>query len=1817
MKKKNLILLSLLLIAFLYGFSEDYYWVGGQGVWSDLNSWRTTNGQIPNEVPDADDNVVFNENSFLLPFDTVFILTGNPVCKNMTWVNIQDTVVIKGGSNITTFSIYGSVTLHPKVINNYFGKIFLMSDLPGNTITCAGSKFAFDLYFKGTGEWILQDTLFMYDSTDWKAVIYDFEEPADPNPVLIHENGTLETNEQTIITRGFVSASSNQRAIHMANTHVYYAGTWSLSGENIDFDATNSYINLRGEMNNFAGEVITYHDIDIQPGNGALSNTDIRTVMRKVHFLGSGSVDGKFTPGIEGSFTMDTLIFDGYIHPLMGPIPCNVEGPEFYIHYAEVNLVDGHFNQRGGIYHRVVFYGVPDNEFYGLNNECDTVQFIGNVKGIFSGDNIVNNLLYYKTTGHLSSWSPYESNINHAIFGGDGTIGGRNTINHLTLNNGYSYEIQTDSLEQPGSYYTNTIVQTVNQLDVDGDGCEEGFTYIVSNHKLTQAILNYTGPEFTTEYLILRDLKNIGNNIINIENGIDLGNNEGFNFLNTHIPRTLYWVGGTGDWNDSEHWSLVSGVSPGDQCPPTPWDDIFFNDLSGFVDSGMVVNVNAKHAFFNDITWQPLQNLPIMTGSDTNYIHTWGSIKLDITMQFLFFGEFHFESEDDEDWETIDIDYSIDFGGGDIQKYDWLFNKVYFYGKDGKWDLVSNFTNYYDTTYLLMGELQLDDDTLRALNFNAMDTLPKGMYLYNNTLVEVHQYQGDAWVWNAYMMDSLTFFDCGKSLIRSTGLITPPMGAPPGFCNIRTFGGEMTYWNIEFQIPGGIKSMLKSESKCYYNLVDFYVMFGEGVGNGVIDTLTFKEGADGCRLQDVYEINFVMAESWMDTLMDNHVIDTAIFFNDGALQGYLNIGYLQANKYMSMLYRNKVDTAVLYGNGDILGHNTFSQLVLSPEKKYFFQHIVENNPYLWDTTIIIDDWVVNGYCDGPIRLQSDSIGTQAKILYKAQNPTHPDFTMKYASMRDIRMLEFENNQYTAENSVNLGNNTNIDFIESGEEIYYWVGGLGDWGDWEHWSYSSGGPPIDEKCTPKEINTVIFDNNSFSAPDDTVFIDVLNAYCKSMYWKQSSDYNPSFIGPDTSVLYIYGSLELKENMTYGYLGELLFDQYDEPGDIADTIYSRGNLILNHIRFQGINDVVYLGDDLELFIDPAAQIFMSVYHEHGTLVLNGQHLTSGGYFSYYKNNRTLNMENSKASVRYDYDRCWEINGTNFQLEAYNSTLYNESFMGTIWTEFGNSFDYWNVILEMPVDSLANQNNIVSYNEIYVNNESGLVYGNFIADTIYLRGRNSAISNNSTTNVIYLDSANCSINKKHTINECYVNKFGFIRGNNDIKFCQFLASGVFMGQNVFDTLILYPGQGDFQNQGNWYYFQSDSTQLINDSLYVRGNQCSNISITSLNPPNLAWIRKDNGFDVSSDYLNIYSVGAVSENDNVEFYAGINSTPLPNPDNPPPGWIFDNAQGYVPGFSGRTDRFCLNEEYVINASNFNGDPFTQYFWEGSQYPGGITYTVNEPGTYHIRVQYFEGCYVEDYIIIEGDYPPIAKLDEGPFCEGDPISVSVLPANGNYSYYWFNGETTPSIVADMNYNGGIYVSVTDTDNNCKDAQNQTIVVKPIPYPQDYLGEDEWIDFGESITLDAGPGTSYHWTANPESLVTIENPNEQTITVTGVPDTPILYTAFVDLNGCGNEGTKKITMYPQTKLGVPTAFTPNGDDLNDVLYVEGSGFQDMIFQIYNRYGELVFESTDKNLGWDGTVNGLPQEMEVYTYYVKIRYVDGGVAEEKGNITLLR
>ncbi len=88
-------------------------------------------------------------------------------------------------------------------------------------------------------------------------------------------------------------------------------------------------------------------------------------------------------------------------------------------------------------------------------------------------------------------------------------------------------------------------------------------------------------------------------------------------------------------------------------------------------------------------------------------------------------------------------------------------------------------------------------------------------------------------------------------------------------------------------------------------------------------------------------------------------------------------------------------------------------------------------------------------------------------------------------------------------------------------------------------------------------------------------------------------------------------------------------------------------------------------------------------------------------------------------------------------------------------------------------------------------------------------------------------------------------------------------------------------------------------------------------------------------------------------------------------------------------------------------------------------------------------------------------------------------------------------------------------------------------------------------------------------------------------------------------------------LGLPTGFSPNGDGVNDILYVRGAAIKTLDLKIYNRWGQLVFETTKKEVGWDGTFNGEPQPVEAYGYVLSASFIDGSTRLLKGNITLLR
>ncbi len=105
--------------------------------------------------------------------------------------------------------------------------------------------------------------------------------------------------------------------------------------------------------------------------------------------------------------------------------------------------------------------------------------------------------------------------------------------------------------------------------------------------------------------------------------------------------------------------------------------------------------------------------------------------------------------------------------------------------------------------------------------------------------------------------------------------------------------------------------------------------------------------------------------------------------------------------------------------------------------------------------------------------------------------------------------------------------------------------------------------------------------------------------------------------------------------------------------------------------------------------------------------------------------------------------------------------------------------------------------------------------------------------------------------------------------------------------------------------------------------------------------------------------------------------------------------------------------------------------------------------------------------------------------------------------------------------------------------------------------------------------------------------------------------------GCPDTACKEVQADYQQRVAVPTGFSPNNDGNNDVLRVKGGPFAAMKFAVYNRWGQVVFQTTNVTEGWDGNYKGAPQPVDVYAYALTVTFMDGTTQTIKGNVTLLR
>ena len=228
-----------------------------------------------------------------------------------------------------------------------------------------------------------------------------------------------------------------------------------------------------------------------------------------------------------------------------------------------------------------------------------------------------------------------------------------------------------------------------------------------------------------------------------------------------------------------------------------------------------------------------------------------------------------------------------------------------------------------------------------------------------------------------------------------------------------------------------------------------------------------------------------------------------------------------------------------------------------------------------------------------------------------------------------------------------------------------------------------------------------------------------------------------------------------------------------------------------------------------------------------------------------------------------------------------------------------------------------------------------------------------------------------------------------------------------------------------------------------------------------------------------------------------------------------------------------------------------------------------------------------------------------------------------NLTYIWspttgiLSGANTNSVEVNLT-NSTTYNVEIENQYECKDTLTVNVDVSNFGGQIDVTATPDSIIAGGESQLEATfvDGVTYNWT--PPATLDDESINDPIAR----PEETTIYTVdLADEFGCVDSRTVTVVVFDpicqEPAIFLPNAFSPNRDGENDVLELLGLYVEEMHLAIYNRWGQLVFESRDQSFGWDGTFKGEELSPDVYGFYLTVKCIDGEEYFKKGNISLIR
>ncbi len=329
-------------------------------------------------------------------------------------------------------------------------------------------------------------------------------------------------------------------------------------------------------------------------------------------------------------------------------------------------------------------------------------------------------------------------------------------------------------------------------------------------------------------------------------------------------------------------------------------------------------------------------------------------------------------------------------------------------------------------------------------------------------------------------------------------------------------------------------------------------------------------------------------------------------------------------------------------------------------------------------------------------------------------------------------------------------------------------------------------------------------------------------------------------------------------------------------------------------------------------------------------------------------------------------------------------------------------------------------------------------------------------------------------------------------------------------------------------------------------------------------------------------------------------------------------------------SDTTICEPDFLLFADN-NGPQNLNVSWSQSPVFNPVFSTEPEvlvqpgrPTVYYLRLEDEFGCKTVDSVSVSSYGIRVGVEDALTLCIGDTVQLQVNNLSGDpLTYAW---SPTESIVSGGNTASPLlspaasqtYTVAIANAFGCTASETVQVNIFNFVPPLTIVADPDTIPSGAEAQLEATENTGYVYYWEPSASLNANNIFNPTAT----PLETTTYTLTIrDPNGCINQRSITITVFnPECRepfIFVPNAFTPDGDGLNEILFVRGAAIDQVFFAIYNRWGEKVFESSSKDQGWDGTYKGKMLAPDVYGYYLQVRCLNGEEYFKKGNVTLIR